>query len=77
MEPASTIIRLCGGAAKVAEMVGRDPSRIHRWTYPKDKGGTDGLIPSDAAQVLLAEAKKREIPLTADHFFAPPQQGAA
>jgi hypothetical protein len=69
MEPANTIIEICGGVGVVAEMTGRDLSRVHRWTYPKDKGGTDGLIPTDAAQELMREARKRGIPLTPEHFF--------
>lgn len=79
MEPASTIIEKCGGANAVAEMVGRDVSRIHRWTYPKEKGGTGGLIPSDAAQQLMRAARERGIQLQADDFFLDqtPQQGAA
>lgn len=50
-------------------MTGRDASRVHRWTYPKEKGGSDGLIPTDAAQCLMREARKRGIPLTPEHFF--------
>lgn len=69
MEPASTIIEICGGVGAVAEMTGRDPSRVHRWTYPKEKGGTNGLIPTDAAQDLMREARARRIPLKPEHFF--------
>ncbi|MBL4767872.1 MAG: hypothetical protein JKY94_09180 [Rhodobacteraceae bacterium] len=69
MEPASTIIKICGGFKAVAEITGRDETRVRRWTYKKRKGGTDGLIPSEVAQLLMVEAQKRKLPLTPEHFF--------
>lgn len=69
MEPAQTIIKLCGGPKEVAAMTGRDVTRVHRWTYPKDKGGTGGLIPTDVQERLLEEAHKRGVGLTPSHFF--------
>jgi hypothetical protein len=69
MEPANTIIAICGGFQAVADMVGRSEVRVRRWTYSKKKGGTDGLIPSDMAKLLLLEARMRGIPLTPEHFF--------
>jgi hypothetical protein len=77
MEPAHTIITICGGYRAVAEMTGRDETRVRRWTYPKEKGGTDGLIPTDAGQVLMGEARKRGIPLKPEHFFPEDNEGAA
>lgn len=69
MEPATSIIKICGGFQVVADMTGRDVSRVHRWTYPKRKGGTDGAIPADVQGDLLAEAVRRGIPLEPKHFF--------
>lgn len=69
MEPALTIIEICGGISKVAEMTGRSEIRVRRWTYPKARGGTDGLIPSDCAKALMEEAPKRGIALRPEHFF--------
>ncbi len=69
MEPANSIINLCGGFSAVAEMVARSEIRVRRWTYPKERGGTDGLIPSDCQQVLLSAARERGIDLRPDHFF--------
>jgi hypothetical protein len=69
MEPANTIIAICGGFQAVAEMTGRSEVRVRRWTYSKEKGGTDGLIPSDMAKLLLSEARARGIALTPEHFF--------
>lgn len=70
MEPAQTIIRICGGFAAVATMVQRSEIRVRRWTYSKERGGSAGLIPSDCQQTLLREATKRGIDLRPEHFFA-------
>ena len=70
MEPATTIINLCGGIERVAQMTGRSEIRVRRWTYEKDRGGTNGLIPSDVQPVLLLEARKAGIDLKPHHFFA-------
>lgn len=69
LEPAHTIITICGGVDAVAQMTGRSTVRVRRWTYPKDRGGTDGLIPSDVQPVLLAAAQREGKPLTPGHFF--------
>lgn len=69
MEPAATIIELCGGASAVAEMLTRDSSRVHRWTYSKEKGGTGGRIPAELQEKLLTEARARGINLRPEHFF--------
>lgn len=72
MEPASTIIKICGGFSAVAEMTGRTEIRVRRWTYPKDRGGTGGLIPSDCQGRLLLKAQERGIDLQPRHFFPEP-----
>lgn len=69
MEPASSIIKLCGGFKVVANMVNRSEIRVRRWTYPKSRGGTDGLIPSDVQQDLLNNAQAAGIALKPEHFF--------
>jgi hypothetical protein len=70
-----TIITLCGGYKAVSEMTGRDETRVRRWTYPKERGGSDGLIPSDVQQRLMDAARARGLPLTPEHFF--PRSGEA
>lgn len=81
MEPAKTVIDICGGYDAVAKMTGRSEVRVRRWTYPRDRGGTDGLIPSEIQQVLMAVAHARGIDLRPEHFFiapasTPPQEAA-
>lgn len=34
-----------------------DPSRVFRWRIPKEKGGTDGLIPTSAVLQVKAAAR--------------------
>lgn len=77
MEPAQTIITLCGGISAVAEMVGRSEIRVRRWTYPKDRGGTGGLIPSDLQERLLVAARQKGIDLQPWHFFRVTSHGSA
>jgi hypothetical protein len=71
MEPANTIIEICGGFRAVADMTQRSEVRVRRWTYPKDRGGTGGLIPAECQQLLLTAARARGIGLRPDHFFRP------
>lgn len=77
LEPAKTVIEICGGFAAVAEMTKRSEIRVRRWGYPKPRGGSDGRIPSDVQPVLLAEARRRGIDLRPEHFFRPEETGAA
>lgn len=69
LEPAHTVITICGGYAETARMSGRSEVRVRRWEYPKEKGGTGGLIPSDCQQTLLDAARAENKPLKPQHFF--------
>lgn len=72
MNPAQRVIEKCGGPQAVAEMVGLNVSNVHRWTYPKARGGSDGLIPSQHIQAILNAAHDRGIELETAEFFHPP-----
>jgi hypothetical protein len=67
--PAETIIEKFGGPAKVAVVLGLDVSRIYRWTYPEERGGTGGLIPQKHHLKLLEAARAEGIAITAIDFF--------
>lgn len=69
-EPANTIIAKFGGHRAVADIVGKDLTRVYRWTYPRDRGGTGGIIPQSDAVRLLEHAKENGVPVSADDFFA-------
>lgn len=70
MTPAQRAIEAFGGVQNLAAAIGRDVSRIHRWTYPADRGGTDGHIPGSAVRRVLQAAKARGIELSANDLFA-------
>ncbi len=69
MEPAKTVIEICGGIDAVAKICARDRSRVTRWGYPKERGGSDGMIPTPVANRLLEFAREEKLPLRAEHFF--------
>ncbi|KKZ89033.1 hypothetical protein RPHASCH2410_CH00120 [Rhizobium phaseoli Ch24-10] len=70
LEPAASIIDRFGGPEAVQEITGADRTRVYRWTQPRDKGGTDGIIPLKPAQKLWAYAKANGIELPADMFLS-------
>ena len=63
---AEKVIEKFGGTAKLANALNCDPATIYKWTYPKDKGGTDGLIPSSTMGAVLNAADVLGIDLTSD-----------
>jgi hypothetical protein len=72
LDPAKSIIAKIG-IDKVSEITGKHVSRVYRWMYPKDRGGTGGVIPQGDAPALLAYAKANQIKLDAEEFFAIPE----
>ena len=67
--PAKFIITRCGGPAVVGSMLGVSAARVHRWTYPVERGGTGGLIPTKHQAPLLQKAELAGIDLRPEHFF--------
>lgn len=55
----------------MASITNRDISRVHRWTYPQEKGGSGGIIPPKAQDMLLAAAPAYGVSLSRDEFFHP------
>jgi hypothetical protein len=72
LDPAKSIIDKCGGADVVARVSGADRSRVYRWTYPVERGGTGGVIPTRRARKLLAWATANSIKLSPSEFLAVP-----
>jgi len=54
----------------VAEICGKDRTRVYRWMYPRKRGGTGGLIPQTEFHKLLDNAKRRKIRLRPGDFMA-------
>jgi hypothetical protein len=70
---AEIIISKLGGVDEVARAAGVDVSRVYRWTYPKERGGTDGEVPRRHWQSLIMAAHMRGIELQHDDFFQIPR----
>lgn len=70
MTPAEKIIKKFGGARKVAEAIGVQSNAVHKWTYPRARGGTAGLIPSDKQQAVLDAAMEQGLNVSPWDFFA-------
>lgn len=66
LHPACGVIERCGGVDAVAKMTGRHPSRVRRWTFPKERGGTDGLIPFREGLKIRNATEAGTDPITAD-----------
>lgn len=76
---ATNVIRKCGGPQAVSAMAGVNVSNVHRWTYPKERGGTGGVVPAKHQQTLLRKAREAGIALEPGDFFdeapaAPPRR---
>jgi hypothetical protein len=69
MTPAERIIDKFKGEANVAKAAGVDISRVHRWRYSKERGGTGGVIPTRHQQTLLDKARESGIDLAPADFF--------
>lgn len=82
LEPAKSVIAKIG-IKQVSEVTGTHITRVYRWMYTKERGGTNGVIPNAAARALLAYAAEKGIDLSAADFFpsaptpAPVQHGEA
>lgn len=63
--PAKIVIDRFGNHARVASILGIHKTSVHRWDYPREKGGSDGKIPSKHHRPLLDAAKAEGIKLLA------------
>jgi hypothetical protein len=64
MTAAERVIKIFGGATKLARLTNIDSSSVYRWNYPKEKGGTDGAIPHANHGKILAAAHRNGIKIT-------------
>ena len=70
MEPATSIIRRCGGVAVVASWLGINRTTVLHWGTARSKGGTGGTIPAKHQRALLHKALDHGIELRAADLFA-------
>lgn len=71
LNQAERVVQKFGGArqlARILKRVGRPkhPASIFRWTYPREKGGTGGIIPTAAWPDLIHAARIEGVVLTAE-----------
>ncbi len=72
LDPARTVIEICGGVMATAKMAGRNRSTVYRWGLDDEMGGTGGEVPRSAKKALLDSASDVGIDLRPEHFaFAP------
>jgi hypothetical protein len=58
------------GIDAVATITGVNKTRVYRWMYPREKGGTDGLIPNKHAIKLIAHAREQRLAIDLEDFFS-------
>lgn len=61
---AERVIAKFGSAYRLARLLNKDPAAVYRWTYPKNRGGTGGLVPASAMQHILRVARLEGVLLT-------------
>ena len=66
---AEIVIEKCGGFPQAAKLSGASESWVHRWTYTKANGGTDGHVPTKAQKELLKSAGLGLVALEPADFF--------
>jgi hypothetical protein len=76
LDPAKSILDRIGYEAAAA-VTGKHISRVYRWTYPTDRGGTGGVIPHADALKLLDHARANSIALTEADFMRAPSAALA
>jgi len=59
MNVATRIIDKLGGHQAVADLLGCHVTRVYRWTYSLERGGTGGLIPLKQQRLLIAKMPER------------------
>lgn len=66
---ASHVIAKCGGPESVAAMLRVTTISVRKWTYPRERGGTGGLIPAKRQVELIRAAAAAGITLAPADFF--------
>ena len=49
------------GIKLIADLVDRNKTSVWRWTQPKEKGGTNGRVPTSILKEILEEAERLNI----------------
>lgn len=76
LEPAKSIIERLGGVDVVAGVTGKHRTRVFRWMYSTERGGTGGLVPQREHAKLLEYATHKKIALSPVDFVQVPAEAA-
>lgn len=73
---AATVIKKFGDEQKLCAALNAaghpiSITRIYRWTYPKSRGGTGGLIPTQQLQHVLKAARLQGVLIMAEDLYTP------
>ena len=58
------IINKFGGTSAVAKILNITRNAVYRWTIPRHKGGTDGLVPTKSLQTLIDASRAEGVLLS-------------
>lgn len=64
LEPAASVIAALGGVPTLAKGIGTTTTTVQRWRWPKEIGGTGGVIPHWRHDDIMAFAQKRGVRLS-------------
>jgi len=71
---AERLINRLGGHAKVAKMLGITRAAVYQWTWPVERGGTGGLIPTTSLKALVVAARLNGHLLTSEDLDPRPSK---
>lgn len=63
--PVDRVIAAFGGVRAASEATGIPEKRFYVWRYPRERGGSEGRVPSGQQGAILAAAQRLRLPLTA------------
>ncbi|UOA14494.1 hypothetical protein [Sulfitobacter dubius] len=69
MEPAASIISALGGPTAVAETIGIHRTRVSMWQAPRERGGTNGMIPYRHIEKIMEMARAQNVSLGPESFM--------
>ncbi len=69
LSPADYVVRVFKGVRATARLIGRSPTSVSKWTMPKAKRGSNGMIPSQAQRIILLKARALGLDLTAEDLI--------
>lgn len=57
------------GVRRMAALLDRDPATIHKWKYPRSRGGTGGYIPTRSLTDMRIACRLEGILIRPEHLY--------